>query len=80
MHSKCDTEKSGKFRCGNIFVVPVNYKIKYHEILKIYNGEVLEHARVWMYVRTAVWGSLHVRESLTTLLPTSFGFIVYSSD
>ena len=24
--------KSGKFRCWNIFVVPVDYEIKYHEI------------------------------------------------
>ena len=74
--------KSGKFRCWNIFVVPVDYEIKYHEIfstLKIYSGEILE--RACMCERTYVQQcGPHIRESLTTLLPTSLGFVVYSSD
>ena len=50
--------------------------------IEIYNGEMLERAHVRTYVRTyssIVQGGLRVLELLTTLLPTSLGFVVYSS-
>ena len=48
--------KFGNFHCWNIFIVPVDYEIKYHEIfstLKLLNGEILESVRMHerMYVQ-----------------------------